>query len=259
MPNANPQDNLEFVTALARGLAILRVLNDEGRPLTLAEAARLTGLPRAAARRSLHTLQGTGYVQFDGRTYRPTVETLRLGAGWINSQPISEVARPVLADLSAQLGESCSVSILSGALITYVARVSTSRLMSINLQVGTQLPAYCTSMGRVLLAHLPEAELDAYLQGTPLLPHTPHTLTDPQQLRAELRKVAQQGYALIDQELELGLRSVAVPVFNQRGEVKASLNTGASAAHRSVGELVEFVPQLQSAAARLTPLEYLNH
>lgn len=252
-PDADP--NLEYVTALARGLSVLRALNDAPQPLTLSDTAARVGLPRAAVRRSLHTLQQTGYVQFDGRTYAPTTETLHLGAAHLNRQPFAVAAQPVLRGLSAQTGESCSVAILSGAVITYVARVSTSRIVSINLQVGTQLPAFYTSMGRVLLAHLDSDELERVLSSTPLTARTPFTITDVGVLRDELRQVRDQGYAVIDQELELGLRSVAVPIPAPDGRVRAALNIGANAASRSVTELRALVPTLQAAAQRLSALE----
>lgn len=254
----NPDQSLEFVTALARGLSVLRSLNDARKPLTLTETAQQLGLPRAAVRRSLHTLQQLGYVESDGRSYSPTIETLNLGANAINHQPFSEAAQPLLIELSRLIGESCSVSVLTGECITYIARVSTSRIMSINLQVGTQLPAYCSSMGRVLLASLPDTEQQRILQGVQLKALTPYTITDPQGLSAELRQVREQGYALIDQELELGLRSVAVPIFNRQHQVKAALNAGTNAAQRSVADLLAFIPHLQAAASQLGALDYLN-
>ena len=252
-PDTDP--SLEFVTALARGLSVLRALNDAPQPLTLSETAQRVGLPRAAVRRSLHTLQQTGYVHSDGRTYTPTTETLHLGAAHLIRQPFAVAAQPVLRDLSTQTGESCSVAVLNGAVITYVARVSTSRIMSINLQVGTQLPAFCTSMGRVLLAHLDSDDLERVLSSTPLTARTPLTITDQTVLRTELQRVREHGYAVIDQELELGLRSVAVPITAADGSVLAALNIGANAASRSMDDLRSLVPALHAAARRLSVLD----
>lgn len=244
-----------FVEALARGLAVIRCFDEARERLTISEVARLTGLSRATARRSLLTLHALGYVATDGKQFWLTPKILSLGHAYLSSTPLPRLLQPVLEEVSAELHESCSASILDGEEIVYIARAATRRVISVGLGVGSRLPAYCTSMGRVLLAALEPEALEAYLAQTPLRPLTPHTLTDPARLRQELERVRQQGYALVDQELELGLRSVAVPVRNARGRVLAAMNVGVQAGRVSREELMERVlPVLRQAADSLVPL-----
>lgn len=244
-----------FVEALARGLSVIRCFDEAHERLTISEVARLTGLSRATARRSLLTLHALGYIATDGKLFWLTPKILSLGHAYLSSTPLPRLLQPVLEEVSAQLHESCSASILDGEEIVYIARSATRRVISVGLGVGSRLPAYCTSMGRVLLAALEPKALEAYLARTPLHPLTPRTLTDPARLRLELERVRQQGYALVDQELELGLRSVAVPVRNARGRVLAAMNVGVQAARVSQEELRErLLPVLRQAAASLVPL-----
>ncbi|PZA07662.1 MULTISPECIES: IclR family transcriptional regulator [unclassified Meiothermus] len=250
----NEQESF-FVEALARGLSVIRCFDEGHERLTISEVARLTGLSRATARRSLLTLHTLGYVATDGKLFWLTPKILSLGHAYLSSTPLPRLLQPVLEEVSAQLHESCSASILDGGEIVYIARAATRRVISVGLGVGSRLPAYCTSMGRVLLAALEPAELEAYLQRTPLRPLTPHTLTDPELLREELARVRGQGYALVDQELELGLRSLAVPVKNARGRVLAAMNVGVQAGRVSREELLKrTLPVLLQAAASLVPL-----
>ncbi|MFN3390967.1 MAG: IclR family transcriptional regulator [Meiothermus ruber] len=244
-----------FVEALARGLAVMRSFDQQHERLTISEVARRTELNRATARRFLLTLQALGYVASDGKFFWLTPKVLSLGHAYLSSTPLPRLLQPVLEQVSEELHESCSASILEDGEIVYIARAATRRVISIGLGVGSRLPAYCTSMGRVLLAALEADQLRAYLDSTPLLPLTPHTLTDPVRLRAELERVRAQGYALVDQELELGLRSIAVPVRNARGRVLAAMNVGVQAGRVSQEEMLErFLPVLQRAAQGLTPL-----
>lgn len=244
-----------FVEALARGLAVIRCFDQEHERLTISEAARLAHLTRATARRSLLTLSALGYVGTDGKHFWLTPKILSLGHAYLSSTPLPRLLQPVLEQVSEQTHESCSASILEGGEIVYIARAATRRIISVGLGVGSRLPAYCTSMGRVLLAALEPAELEAYLQRTPLRPLTPHTLTDPELLREELARVRSEGYALVDQELELGLRSIAVPVKNARGKVLAAINIGAQAGRVSQAEMTHnLLPVLRQAAQSLTPL-----
>ncbi|WP_276958864.1 IclR family transcriptional regulator [Allomeiothermus silvanus] len=244
-----------FVEALARGLSVIRCFDESHERLTISAVARLTGLSRATARRSLLTLHALGYVATDGKLFWLTPKILSLGHAYLSSTPLPRLLQPVLEEVSAQLHESCSASILDGEEIVYIARSATRRVISVGLGVGSRLPAYCTSMGRVLLAALEPEALEAYLARTPLRPLTPRTLTDPARLRLELERVRQQGYALVDQELELGLRSAAVPVRNARGRVLAAMNVGVQAARVSQEELQgRLLPVLRQAAASLVPL-----
>ena len=237
-----------FVQSLERGLAVIRAFDGDHRQLTLAEVARRTGLPRAAARRFLHTLVELGYVRTDGRVFALRPRVLDLGYAYLSSTSLPEVAQPHLEDLVARVHESCSVSVLDGEDIVYVARVATKRLMTVAINVGTRFPAYATSMGRVLLAARPPAERDAYLSTARLEPLTLHTVTDRGRLATVLAEVADQGFALLDQELEEGLRSIAVPVRDAAGDVVAAMNVSASARRSTEALCRELLPPLRQAA-----------
>lgn len=226
MSEASPEGprGAEFVQSLARGLDVITAFDAQHRELTLAEVARRADLTRATARRFLHTLVALGYVRQEGHRFALTPRVMRLGYAFVSGLPLSDIASPHLKELSADLGESTSVSVLDGPDILYVVRVPVRRVMATAIPIGTRFPAYATSMGRVLLAHLPPAELDVQLEGKePLEALTPHTVTDRQLLREELDRIREQGYAVSDQQLALGLRSVAVPL-RHRGAVAAALN-----------------------------------
>lgn len=214
----------EFVQSLERGLAVIRAFDAEHPELTLSDVARATGLTRAAARRFLLTLVELGYIRTDGRLFALRPRILELGYAYLSSVGLPEVAQPHMEALVARLHESSSLSVLDGDDIVYVARVPTRRIMTVAINVGTRFPAYATSMGRVLLAGQSPQWLTGYLTRTELRPITPRTITDPKRLRATLDRVASQGFAMIDQELELGLRSIAVPVHDGSGAVAAALN-----------------------------------
>lgn len=242
-----------FMTSLARGLAVIRGFASTPHGLTIAQLSKSTGISRAAVRRCLYTLEQLGYVGSEGTSYSLRPKILALGYAFLSSTPVAEAAQPHLDAMSKVLEESCSLSILDGDEIVYVARAAASRIMSINLVVGTRLPAHCSSMGRVLLAHLPPAALEAYLARVKPEPRTVHTVTSVDRLREMLRGVREQGYALVDQELEIGLRSIAVPVRAVSGRVIAAMNVGSQAARVSADEMRErFLPRLQAAAAELS-------
>src|SRR5580698_565200 len=208
-----PPRNSDFVQSLDRGLAVIRSFGPERERLSLSEVARATGLTRAAARRFLLTLVKLGYVRSDGREFSLRPRVLELGYAYLSGLALPDVAAPHMEELVARLHESCSISVLDGQHIVYVARVPTKRIMTVAISVGTRFPAYATSMGRVLLAALPPAELDRYLaEAAPFEALTAQTVTDPARLRDTLAQVAGQGYAIVDQELEEGLRAVAVPI-----------------------------------------------
>ncbi|HSF26122.1 MAG TPA: IclR family transcriptional regulator C-terminal domain-containing protein [Actinomycetes bacterium] len=219
----------DFVQSLERGLAVIRAFDAEHSELTLSDVARRTGLTRAAARRFLHTLVELGYMRFDGRLFALRPRVLALGYAYLSSQSLPEIAHPHMEELVAEVHESCSVSVLDGDEVVYVARVATSRIMTVAISVGTRFPAYATSMGRVLLAAQPDDWLDGYLAGTELAPLTSRTISDPSRLRAALARVRSQGFALVDQELEEGLRSLAVPIHDADGTVIAAMNVSARA------------------------------
>ncbi|GAB2927725.1 IclR family transcriptional regulator C-terminal domain-containing protein [Rhodococcus aerolatus] len=227
----------DFVQSLARGLAVIRSFDAEHPQQSLSDVARTTGLTRAAARRFLLTLTELGYVRSDGRGFALTPRVLELGFAYLSSRSLPEVAAPHLEALVEQVHESASVSVLDGDDVVYVARVPTARIMTVAITIGTRFPAHATSMGRVLLAALPDDELAARLERLPRSPRTARTTTDPRALRRTLSRVRAEGYALVDQELEDGLRSVAVPVHDAAGAVVAAANVSTHAARTPTAAL----------------------
>ena len=240
------------VQSLERGLAVIRAF-DAGHPeLTLSEVARICDLTRAAARRFLLTLVDLGYVRTDGRLFSLTPRVMELGYAFLSSLSLPEVAEPHLERLVAEVRESSSVSVLDGDDIVYVARVPTSRIMRVAINVGTRFPAYATSMGRVLVAALPDAEVDAYLRRVRLDRLTARTVPTIDALRAELGRVRDQGYAIVDQELEEGLRAIAAPVRDRTGVVVGAINVSVQASRATVESMrQDLLPPLLAAAARI--------
>jgi len=238
-----------FVQSLERGLAVIRAFGAEEPELTLSDVARRTGLTRAAARRFLLTLTDLGYVRTDGKQFALTPRVLDLGYAFLSSLTLPEVAEPHLERLAAELRESSSVSVLDGDEIVYVGRVPTSRIMRVSINVGTRFPAYATSMGRVLLAGLPEPELAAYLARAEIRPLTSRAIDNADALAAELDRVREQGWALVDQELEEGLRSVAAPVRDAGGRTIAAVNVSAHASRVSAQDVQDTLlgPLLETA------------
>jgi IclR family pca regulon transcriptional regulator len=242
----------DFVSGFARGLRVIEAFEETRQRLSIAEAAKLTGLDRATVRRSLLTLAELGYADYDGKFFALTPKILRLGHAYLSATPLPALIQPHLDQLSEKAGQSASASVLEGTEIVYIARASQRRVMSINLTPGSRLPAYCASMGRVLLASLSESEARAILEKTELKQNTPTTRTDPEELIAEFRRVRAQGYAIIDQELEIGLCSIAVPIENDRGQTVAAINIGAPAAHVPASAMAErYLPLLQETRKAL--------
>ena len=238
--------------SLARGLEVIGAFQHARPSLTVSEVAALSNMSRAAARRCLHTLSVLGYARGQDGSYRLTPKALSLGYAYLTASPVARVAQPVLEEVSTRLHESCTMTVLDGDDIVYVARAATQRIISVGLSVGSRLPAYCTSMGRVLLAFLNEDDLDAYLERVPLVRQTPHTIIELAVLRRELQRVRAEGYALVDQELELGLRSIAVPVRQQDGRAVASINVGAQAARVDLETMTRtYLPVLRNAADQI--------
>ncbi|HUI57216.1 MAG TPA: IclR family transcriptional regulator C-terminal domain-containing protein [Bryobacteraceae bacterium] len=236
---AVPERDPDFVLSLARGLQVIEAFHEKPDGLTVSEVASKTGFSRAAVRRLLITLETLGYAEHKDSSFRLTSRILRLGFSFISSNSLARLSLPMLEQLSAHIHESCSVSLLDGAQIVYLARSAPKRVMTIDLGVGSRLPAYCTSMGRVLLAALAATDLEQYLAQAELKPLTQKTICDPEKLVQVIAEVRSQGYALVDEELELGLRSIAVPVVSQSGRVVAAMNSGVHAARVSSAELVE--------------------
>lgn len=242
------------MTSLARGLAVLAAFSQQARGRSIAQLSLQTGIPRAAVRRCLHTLAHLGYVGVeDERTFVLKPHVLALGYAYLSSTPLVTSARPILDHVSETLHESSSMAILEGEDIMYVARSTISaRIMSFDLGVGSRLPAYCTSMGRVLLADLPPTELSRLLRHAQLVAYTPRTLVTREALEAIIGQARHDGYSVVDQELELGLRSIAVPVRDSRGKVAAAINVSVQAGRVTTAEMQKrFVPVLHAAARDL--------
>ncbi|MEP6996999.1 MAG: IclR family transcriptional regulator C-terminal domain-containing protein [Betaproteobacteria bacterium] len=247
-----------FMSSLARGLAVIRAFSQQRRELTIAQLSHRTDIPRAAVRRCLYTLGKLGYVgSEDGRTYALRPRILALGHAYLSSTPLATAVQPLLDQISDELHESSSMAVLEGDEILYIARSSTTtRLMSIDLGLGSRLPAYCTSMGRVLLADLQPAQLEAYLSRVKLTRLTNRTVSTVTELKRVLAEVSRDGYAIVDQELEIGLRSMAVPVKDGTGRCVAAINVGTQSARVSVAEMqTRFLAPLRAAASELAVLQ----
>ncbi len=244
-----------FMTSLARGLAVIRAFSDSRRSLTIAQISQKTGIPRAAVRRCLHTLKQLGYADSDVNNFSLRPKILTLGYSYLSSTPLTVSAQPYLNNISRTLGESCSLAVLDDNEVLYVARSATSRVMSVALNTGSRLPAYCTSLGRAMLAHLSDEQLKSYFEKVKLRALTDKTVVSQKRLRDILAGVREQGYAVIDEELEVGLRSIAVPVRGASGNVLAALNVGAQAARVSVAQMEEeILPVLLRGAQELSVL-----
>ncbi|HEY7263555.1 MAG TPA: IclR family transcriptional regulator C-terminal domain-containing protein [Trebonia sp.] len=242
----------DFVQSLERGLSVIRAFDAEHPKLSLSEVAALTGLSRAAARRFLHTLVHLGYMHNNAGRFALRPKILELGYAYLSSLTLPEVAMPHLEELVEEIRESSSVSELDGEDVVYIARVPTKRIMTMTISVGTRFPAYATSMGRVLLASQPEDWLDKYLASVNLLGLTGHTITSPAGLRQELRNIRGRGWALVDQELEEGLRSIAAPIKDGDGKVVAAINVSTHAGRRSLDSIVaDLLRPLLATAERI--------
>jgi IclR family transcriptional regulator, pca regulon regulatory protein len=245
----------EYVQSLERGLAVIQAFSRDRPSMTLAEVAREAGLTRATARRLLFTLQHLGYARFDGKRFALTARVLDIGYAYLSSLDLASIAQAEMESLVERTHESCSAAVLDGTEIVYVVRVPTTRIMTISLGLGSRLPAHATSMGRVLLADLPDhqlpAHLDADIEGhLPAL--TDRTITDPAALRAELDRVHRQGWAVVDQELEDGVRSVAAPLRNGRGRAIAAINISGHAGRVTLSTMRDrFLPELLATAERI--------
>jgi len=244
-----------FMTSLARGLSVIRAFSGADPQLTIAEVARISGLPRAAARRCLHTLERLGYVGSDGRRFSLRPRILSLGYAFMSSTPLATTLQPVLERVSENVHESCSAAALDEDEIVYIARAATRRIMSVTLNVGSRLPAYCTSMGRTLLAELDEAEIDRLLREHPPLRRTERTITDVARLKIELAHARQQGWCLVNQELEEGLVSLSAPIRDRAGRAIAAMNISGQVNRTSPAYMLEhFLPKLRAAAAEISQM-----
>lgn len=245
----------DMVSGLKNGLDVIEAFDDQRPRLSLTDVAQITGLSRAAARRYLLTLTRLGYAEHDGKFFSLTPKILRLGYAYLSSTSLPSRIQPFLERVSETTGESSSAAVLDDTEVVYIARSATRRIMSIGLGIGSRLPAFCTSLGRAILAWKDPAWLDAYFRRVPLTPLTPRTLVDEAAVRASLEEVRRRGYAIVDEELELGLRSMAVPVQNAKGEVVCAINISIQASRMTADELVaSALPVLASVHAELRRL-----
>jgi IclR family pca regulon transcriptional regulator len=252
-PATAPQPGDSYVQSFARGLEVIRSFSAEAPQQTLSEVAARTGLTRAGARRILLTLQTLGYVESDGRLFRLTARILDLGFAYLSSMPIWNLAEPVMEALVEEVKESCSAAVLEGTDIVYVLRVPTHKIMRNTLGVGSRLPAYCTSLGRVLLADLSDDELAKRLKASRPKALTRHTVTDLEALLAKVQHVRRQGWCLVNQELEEGLISLAAPITNRAGRTIAALNISGQANRTNAKAAQEqLLPALLRAAQTIS-------
>jgi IclR family pca regulon transcriptional regulator len=229
----------DLVAGLDKGLKVIEAFDQERSRLTIAEVAQATGLTRAAARRYLITLTHLGYMRHENKLFSLTPAVLRLGQSYLHSARLPRIVQPLLYRLAYSLGEAASVGVLDHDQLVCVAAVSAGQLVSATLQPGTRVPAWCTANGRMLLASLPQAEVDRFLERVGLEAITQHTIVNKERLALEIARARAQGHALVDQELELGLRTIAVPLRNFRGDVVAAMNVSVHAGRLPVGQIVE--------------------
>ena len=239
----------DFVQSLARGLVVIRSFDENHRSQSLSDVARRTGLSRATARRLLLTLADLGYMRLDTRLFSLSPAVLQLGYAYLSALGARAIAQPYLESLSDRVNESSSMTVLDGTEIVYVARVPTKRIFSLALGIGSRLPAFVTSMGRVIMSDLSEAEIDHILENSDLLARTEHTVVEPDLIRKELDEARDQGWYMLDEELELGIVAVAAPVRDESGGVVAAINVSTTVARTSKAQLTsEIVPELLATA-----------
>lgn len=250
---SSPAPGDSYVQSFARGLEVIRSFSAQAPRQTLSEVAERTGLTRAGARRILLTLQTLGYVESDGKLFRLTARMLDLGFAYLSSLPIWNLAEPTMETLVAEVKESCSAAVLDGTDIVYVMRVSTHKIMSIGLGVGSRLPTYCTSLGRMLLSALPTDQMMQVLQSTERTARTRYTLTDVNELATKIAQVRKQGWSLVNQELEEGLVSIAAPITDRSGQTVAALNISGQANRTSAKVMQEtMLPALLEASRSIS-------
>jgi IclR family pca regulon transcriptional regulator len=245
-------DDPDFVNALARGLSVITSFGRDAEVLTLSQIAEKTRLTRGTARRFLLTLEALGYVRFDGKAFKLAPRALNLGYAYLSSLPLWKVAQPIMKDVVDELQESCALGVLDDHDVVYIARLPPKHLSFIPVNLGTRMPAHLNAMGQVLLAELSAKELDDYFRNAKLEKITQYTLTSEAAIRKSLARVARDRYALSDQQLQLGLRSIAVPIPAKSGRTEVALNASAEGPRASKQDLVRrFLPVLRRAADQL--------
>ena len=249
---SNREASRDLVGSLVKGIGVIEILAAAPSGLRLTEVAEAAGLTRAGARRLLLTLVAEGYARQEGRNFLLSSKLLSLARDWLGGSSLWAYAEPVMREVSQGLGESCSAAVREGEDVVYVARVAGRRIVSVSLSVGARLPAYCTSMGRVLLSELDDAELARFFRQATIRANTPKTITDRQALTASVAEVRRAGYAIVDEELELGLRSIAVPVRARDGHIVAAINVSTQSARFSCDEMRRVIlPPLLEAASKI--------
>ncbi|WP_114701986.1 IclR family transcriptional regulator domain-containing protein [Psychrobacter proteolyticus] len=248
-----PFDSPDFVASLAGGLSVLRAFDDNHSTMTLSEVAERTDMDRAKARRYLLTLHALGYVHKDKRQFKLSPKTLSIGASYLSSEHHHDIVQFYLERVTEQTGESCSFAVLDDDEVVYIARSAAKhRLLSITLSIGTRLPVAYTSMGRAIMANLPEDEREDYIQKIKLTSHTPFSITDREQFRVMLNEVYNNQYVVVDQELDTGLRSLALPIYKANNELIGAINISTNAMRVSKEALIEeFLPILRDCAEKI--------
>jgi len=253
--SSEKEESGDYVRALARGLKVIECFSEENHELTPSDVARQTGLTRPSARRALLTLKFLGYAASDGNRFTLTARTLRLGYGYLSSKPLWKLVEPHIRQVGVEIGQSCSIAVLDGDEICFVVRVAAKRIINDYIAIGFRLPAYSTALGRVLLSSLPSAEIDAYLERTALVKHTPFTVVQRRELREILDEARERGWAYSDQQLDLGMRSIAVPIHDETGNTIAAINTNAPVQSIDMQTLErEYLPPLRRAAATVSQI-----
>lgn len=250
------QQDPELIAGLAKGLAVIEVFDENAQKLTISQVAERVGLERATARRSLLTLVKLGYAEYDGKFFSLTPRMLRLGYAYLSSTPFISIVQPLLEELSRKIGATCAVAKIDGTEIVYLGRaVVPSKILDVSRNVGGRLPAYCASLGRVIVASWPEEQARALFKSTDRPKLTPKTINTISGLMAELEKIRHDGYSMNDEETAIGLCSIAVPVIDGTGKVVAGINVGVRSSHASVDRMIkEFLPELLKVQARLRHL-----
>jgi IclR family pca regulon transcriptional regulator len=249
----------DFVAAFARGLAVIRAFGDKGEALTLSEAAARAGLSRAGARRLLHTLQALGYAEQHDRHFHLTPRVLELGYAYVSTMPLWQSAKPVLVELAALVGEACSVTVLDRMDVVYVLRAESPRMLSMRLEVGSRLPAYACSMGRVLLAGLAPAQLQAYFREAKLHAYTRHTITDKAKLLRLIAEARRDGWAYADGELEEHVCGISAPVIGRDGKVIAAVSIASNPGRLQRRQFeTQVLPHLRTAVRKMQTIAWLR-
>ncbi|WLH14847.1 IclR family transcriptional regulator C-terminal domain-containing protein [Pseudomonas hefeiensis] len=251
----SPAPSDSYAQSFARGLSVILAFGPSTPLMTLTEVAGVTGLTRAGARRILLTLEYLGYVSQENRKFSLTPKILDLGYSYLSANPLWELATPYMEEVVQQTGETCTISVLEGNDIVYIMRVATHRIMSVNLSIGSRLPAWATSMGRILLGGVTEKQLDSILSTSNIIGFTPRTVTDIESLKNIIALSRQRGFCFVNEELEEGLQSIAVPIFGRDGRIIAAMNVGGHANRVNRAGLLEIVlPHLQNAAFKISQL-----